>query len=390
MPCVYCHRPGPFSDEHVLTRAFSGGGEDWVLVDTVCDPCNKLFRTYERAWTSAPGEAVARIAFGPAGRNRGGQAYQAHPSEHIYFVAPDDPVSYEVDILRGIEPRFRPQIALSGAGFTQRASTMEDVGRFKTALDAFLPRREITLQKRRFPGEARFRVAILSDADTFAVERIEMRRQPVDAWLDRFPNNMAVARDPRVSVDAHGRLRIRATGLKQVSQFFAALIAQGRIEEPGGIHRGGEYRLAIRSPYDVGKVHRAIAKTAVNFAVATRGADWISAEVFRPVLDYCLGRRDASDNGPFVGSLDGPTGIREIDAAVPEVHVLALTSNGARVIGLVRLYSGPTYRVHLGPAPTGAQPFTEVTWIDYNGPGRVAPFTYPPQIVFPGSAVAAD
>ncbi len=389
MSCLYCNRPGPFTDEHILTRAFSGPGEDWVLKDLVCDPCNQLFRTYERAWTSAPGEATARIFFGPAGRNRAGQAYQVHPSEHIFFVSPDDPVAYEVDILRGIEPRFRPQFVLAPTGLMLRASSMDDVARFKTALDAFLPnRREITVQKRRFHGDNRFRIAVLSKDDTFSIERFEMRRKPAEAWYDRFPEGLQVGRDPRVSVDAHGRLRVRAERLRDISGLFSTLIGQGRVSDTGGSYEAGRYKLAVRSVYDISKVQRAIAKTAVNFAVATQGADSIAADSFRPILDYCIGRKNAPTTTPFVGSLDGPSGIAQVDAAVPEVHALALTSNGRKIVGLVRLYGGPIYRVHLGPAPMGARPFTECVWIDYEGPGRVRPFTYPAKRSFAGQAEA--
>jgi 5-methylcytosine-specific restriction endonuclease McrA len=76
--CVYCGSDGPFTDEHVLARAFAGPNENWMLKDLVCAKCNKLFSTYERAWTSAPGEASARINWGPAGRKRKGVAFQAH------------------------------------------------------------------------------------------------------------------------------------------------------------------------------------------------------------------------------------------------------------------------------------------------------------------------
>jgi hypothetical protein len=32
----------------------------------------------------------------PPGRERKGQAYQAHPSENVFLLADDDPVAYEV------------------------------------------------------------------------------------------------------------------------------------------------------------------------------------------------------------------------------------------------------------------------------------------------------
>ena len=96
MTCVYCGSKGPFNDEHILARAFAGSGENWTLKDIVCVKCNKLFSTYERAWTSEPGAAMARIYWGPAGRERKGQAYQVHPSENIFLLVDSDAVAYEV------------------------------------------------------------------------------------------------------------------------------------------------------------------------------------------------------------------------------------------------------------------------------------------------------
>jgi hypothetical protein len=53
-----------------------------MLKDLVCGECNKLFSTYERAWTSAPGEAIARIYWGPAGRKRkGAETYYGNSSK---------------------------------------------------------------------------------------------------------------------------------------------------------------------------------------------------------------------------------------------------------------------------------------------------------------------
>jgi hypothetical protein len=146
MACIYCGSAGPFDDEHVLARAFAGPGENWMLHELVCAKCNRLFSTYERAWTSAPAEAMARIYWGPAGRERDGRAYQVHPSEHVFLVTQDDPVSYEVDILRGIQPRLRAQLILTDAGPSVHASAEKDFERLAAASKHSSP-----------PGRSRYR-----------------------------------------------------------------------------------------------------------------------------------------------------------------------------------------------------------------------------------------
>lgn len=109
--CLYCGKPGPPSREHVLTRAFAGGGEDWLLVDAVCRRCNTLvFSGDERAWTAAPPFADARCGLGPVGRTRRGRAYVFHPAERIFLSLAGDSIAYEVDVLPRFATRYRPQL----------------------------------------------------------------------------------------------------------------------------------------------------------------------------------------------------------------------------------------------------------------------------------------
>lgn len=376
MACFYCSSMGPFNDEHVLARAFAGGGENWMLRDDkVCKACNTLFSTYERAWTSAPGESIARSYWGPSGREREGRAYQVHPSEHVFLIANGDPVSYEADILRGIEPRLRAQVIATADTLAVHASAEEDFARLAKASQAFLRDREITVQKRREPGPLRFRVAVFSGDADFSIERIELRSKPTPVWLDRFPIGMPVAADPRLSIDAFNRLRLRATGLKQAASFLRRLLADPLSAAPAHALQPGSYQVAVRSRHDTPRVLRAVAKTAVNYAADEFGAGWISEPGFRPVLDYCLGKCEDPPGAPFVGLLERPSGILAIDKAPPERHALALASDGRRVIALIRLYGGGVWRVHLGPAPKGTGCFQRAVWIDYNGVGRVPPLS---------------
>jgi len=157
--CIYCREDKPFTDEHVLTRAFAGQGENWTLQDIVCGDCNAAFSLYERAWTSSPGEAIARIFHGPAGRKRKGHSYRVHPAEHIYMVKDDDPIAYEAEILEGFEPRLRPQFIWTGADMLALAPNVESAPRLAAAFNAFIQQRELT---------------VLS---------IQMRQSQRDSWL---------------------------------------------------------------------------------------------------------------------------------------------------------------------------------------------------------------
>jgi hypothetical protein len=247
--CVYCGSKGPFTDEHVLARAFAGPGENWMLKDLVCGECNKLFSTYERAWTSAPGEAAARIHWGPAGRKRKGVAYQAHPSENIFLMVKDDPISYEADILRDTESRLRAQMISATDRLFAVAGAPEDASRLTDAVNAFWNAPEITIQKRLEPGPRQFRIAVLARDDHFRFEEIQLRSKPVAAWLDRFPPGLEVGCDPRMSVDADGRLRFRVRKLREVTDLLNRALRESCTSGPGGTIAAADLTLAIRSTF---------------------------------------------------------------------------------------------------------------------------------------------
>lgn len=371
MGCIYCGKAGPYSDEHVLTRALAGAGEDWVLKDLVCKDCNALFSRYERAWTTEPGTAMARIAHGPTGRTRKGQAFQFHPSEQMFLEANGDPISYEVDILPHITPRFRYQVIDSGTAVVPVAGCQADVARFSAAWRKFIANPEITIQKRQTPIGPSFRVATLSLGVTPEIVSVLRRRKPADSWWDTFDPGFARSANPRMSLDPFGRIRFRTRRLADVPLLLERIFSAGQISSPGGVHNPGTYRIRSRSSYDLQKVPRAIAKTMVNYMVDQMGADYVGNSSFRPVLDYCLGGPDQLKNGPFVGVLPRSTGVDEIDQLPANRHLLKLLSDGNRVVGILKLYGAVTHRVHLGAAPS-RQPYDYSTRIDYNGPGRVA------------------
>jgi hypothetical protein len=372
MSCIYCLKLGPYSEEHVLTRALSGSGEDWVLKDLVCTICNNLFSRYERAWTSEPGVSIARIHNGPLGRIRRGQAFTFHPAEQMFMEVDGDPVSYEVDILPRITPRLRYQIIDTGSAVVPTASNVDDIQRFKDAWKKFVLRPEVTIRKKTSNENVTYRVALLNLKNSPKIDIIESRTKATDAWWDRFEAGIGKATHPRLSLDPFGRIRFRTSRLKQIPLLLHRIFEAGEINGIGATHHPGSYHIVNRSIYDVNKVHRAIAKTLVNYLTDQLGSTYISNPEFRPVLDYCIGGSDSTENGPFVGISEKNCGIPEIDNAGKDHHALALASNGLRVVGVLKLYGHFTYRVHLGAAPASHLPFIRAVQIEYNGVGRVS------------------
>jgi len=275
----------------VLTRAFAGQGENWTLQDIVCGDCNAAFSLYERAWTSSPGEAIARIFHGPAGRKRKGHSYRVHPAEHIYMVKDDDPIAYEAEILEGFEPRLRPQFIWTGADMLALAPNVESAPRLAAAFNAFIQQRELTVFKHpNATKPARFLVAKLGSMagqKSPCLVGYEWRDKPTSAWLDHFP--VQPSRNPffcRASVDQDDRLRIRAENIETAIVFLQEIqnkpsIGSGSIIFPPG------YKIHVEHLHDQGKMNRAITKTAFNLAIKLLGCDVMSCSAFDRCRRYC-------------------------------------------------------------------------------------------------------
>lgn len=76
----------------MLTRAFSGSGVNWTLVNMVCKKCNEKLSRYESHWSHSAVEAMMRNFSGPMGRSGSSSARRSQPieCEDLYIIERDD------------------------------------------------------------------------------------------------------------------------------------------------------------------------------------------------------------------------------------------------------------------------------------------------------------
>ena len=342
MECIYCKGPGPFTDEHVLTRAFAGQGENLTLVDTVCHNCNTiLFSQCEREWTSFPGLATARIYYGPVGRKRKGRSYRVHPGEHIYLVAEGDPIAYEAEVLEGLKPQVRAQVISCPDRLLELASDTNAARRLQNAMDEFVRQRDLTVYKH--PDLARPRrylIARLGRIPSWAIPTVvgyEWQERPTNAWLDRFPDRPP--REPffcRASVDQDDRLRIRAENVETAVVSFRRILNEPPSGEgEGGSFDRGRYEIAFGHEVNLDAVNRALAKTAFNLAVHVLGYSTMRDSRFDPCRRYCCTGEGDELRHPFVGWLTERQQLATLHPIFgiqdPTRHLLLLASDGQRL-----------------------------------------------------------
>lgn len=364
--CIYCEERRKASREHVLTRAFSGEAGDWVLEDAVCTRCNSVvFAAYERAWTAALLFADARIGFGPAGRQRRGRAYVFHSAERIFLRREGDPVAYEVDVTLGFGSKYRPQLINLGSRIISVAGDHDDVDRFNRALATFGDIPEVTLSKR---GPKHYRVAVLDLRGPVRVASVEWREKPGIAWWDGFGPDFGGEAHPRISIDPENRLRFRTRRLSEVPALYGRALAAGIIPGEADADPPPSSVIEILGTYRSGPIHRAVAKTMINYLADRLGAGYASRPEFAHLRRYCLGGPDRSGAWNYIEFRDRPTRIQPLDDLPPTKHLLYVISNGSAVLGYLKLYGLALYRVELG-VPPGGRRFEFATVIDYNGQG---------------------
>ena len=291
----------------------------------------------------------------------------------MFLEVDGDPESYEVDLLPGVTPRLRYQVMDTAAGLVPIAAMHDDVLRFESAWQQFVAKPEVTLQKVVIAGSPFFWVAVLDLAGAPFIKRVERRAGPADAWRDTFGQGFVRSASPRMSLDAFNRLRFRVEHIRQIPALLHKLFSAGQISGDGGSHAAGTYRVFSRGIYDLEKVPRAVCKTITNYMIDRMGREYAMCPEFRPILDYCLGDTDPKTHGPFFGFAQKKIGMPAIDELPTDRHALYLCSAGKRVVGLLKLYGSVTYNVHLGSAPS-SDTYEHITWIDYNGVGRVPAF----------------
>jgi hypothetical protein len=376
--CIYCGGPGPFTAEHVLTRAFVGDGANLTLNDLVCRTCNTLrFSACEREWAAFPGLAMCRITYGPAGRKRKGERYRVHPGEHIYFVADGNLLAYEVEILDGLTPRIRAQVIGLEHSLQACADSTADGNRLTAAIDRLVHDREITAYKHRDPSRHnRFLIATVGrrhSSPRVCIVHYEWRSKPTNTWLDRFPAKLPrTPFYPRMSVDQDDRLRIRAENVETAVGLFDRLLNEQPIGGEGGAYEGGTYQVAVSSSSNMRMVARAVAKTAFNLAIHTLGAPAMHDSGFDRCRRFCWEGTGDDEQHPFVGMLVDEDLLplpAEFQAGDTSRHTLMLTSNGRSLVCFIQLYGSSAWKVHIGFCSISAQPFSKVFQVDYADKG---------------------
>ncbi|WP_230503779.1 HNH endonuclease [Janthinobacterium sp. FW305-128] len=160
--CIYCSRPGPFTDEHVFCAGLGGDDNTFLLRELVCKKCNEeTFSPLEAAFLRASPEAIGRAFLQTHGRKRSGKARATEApllqctTTSVLLPDSDEPV--EAVFGRGGVVSILPKFILTGNNMGSRAATSEDLAVFCHELISYLSADElVAIRKEHASGGASF------------------------------------------------------------------------------------------------------------------------------------------------------------------------------------------------------------------------------------------
>ena len=267
-----------------MTRAFSGSGVNWTLVDMVCKKCNEQFSRYESHWSHSAVEAMMRNFSGPLGRGGSSSTGRSQPidCEHLYIIKRDDELVYEAGFAYPNQPYFRPQVVHTDEGLLVVASntaSAEDLRRVLTHLvkaETIEASRPTTRDGSRVFDVATLHLDFSVNECTFVSARTE--EKPSGYWVRPLPRQLMVDQvpgadrvlTPRCALDDRKRLYFRAHDWTGVTAVLSDLVSNRHATHEANPDPDETVAIGIVTKLPV--VYRAVLKTGLNFVAKVAGS----------------------------------------------------------------------------------------------------------------------
>jgi HNH endonuclease len=303
--CMYCAHQGgtaDFDDEHVVSRALCGRGENWTLRNCVCKACNKRFSTFENELLHNAVESLARGFSGPLGRSAKGKAgperLQPLRINHLYVQNKDDNLIYEGGFSFPAEFYFRPQMidAGNGQGLLSLVGSKAEVSEFQDAIDKLVKGPKLLTLQRLGSGE--YQVARFGEINgSWQVSDVESSVAPSGVFFRKFPDRpFAFSMTTRLAQNDDGKLFFRSTELDSVGTFLDQLFAND-FGEPRSLPtlKQGDQTFFFAFEPDAEKVYKAVIKTGVNLVGHFYGADAVRDPAFEGARNVLLEEASGSN-----------------------------------------------------------------------------------------------
>lgn len=296
--CIYCGRPGPFSDEHVICAGLGADDDRFLLVDMVCRHCNtNVFSNLEREVLRSSPIAIGRSFMQPHGRDRGkhttAPGIQARKKQMISSSGYPD----EVDFGPHSKPIVLPQLKMVGEKeFKSSAENMDDLRSFVFFLANLFQNDQVICVRKRGPEhELRYEViTMLRSGKTFTqADPSNFQDKPPRGclWLERYDGADARGVNPLATIFSSRKgetiLKTSSETVENALNFFACAAEQFsfEVQETKDIENPV---ISVQMTVTIGVMERVLAKIGVNLLAFYLGKEYVSNPRFQGVKDSIL------------------------------------------------------------------------------------------------------
>ena len=342
--CIYCHSTGPFNKEHVFPYFLGGGGDGWTLINTVCEDCNNLFSTLERALARHSIESIPRTFYGPKGRRSKKKKRQVPLyTEDLYILIKNDDLIYEAGLEIGFQPYLRPQIIeVDYPQFAVNGSDYSELEKLIDVVKNFAEKEFFIITKSPIRKGELFEIAELKlDNENIIIKNTIQSDKPKGAWFRIFPGNFDLKEKritTRLYLDDNNKLIIKSADISKAVDFIFPLLkiiyttdelskhistTQKKNIEPASSE------VVIRISVKLELVSRAIAKIGLNFIAKLYGTDFVLNPEFDEIKKFILGEihNTFKEAGLHVKPIDPTTSPFQQITLSEDKHYMFLTYN---------------------------------------------------------------
>ncbi|KAB0483860.1 hypothetical protein SAMN04490202_0873 [Pseudomonas reinekei] len=296
--CIYCEKPGPFSDEHVISAGLGADDDRFLLVDMVCRRCNTdVFGNLEREVLRSSPIAIARAFMQPHGRNRGKHTTAPGIQARHKQMANSSGHPDEVDFGPHAQPIVLPQLKMIDDSLLECSAPGPDEQRsFILSLSSLLQGNEITCIRKRGPEhELRYEaITLLRSGMTFTqADGSSFQPKPPRGglWLERYDETRTEGVSPAATIfkNLNGGIVLKTSSatVEDALNFFACAVEQVSFDSQ--VTSDNENPIvSVGMTVTIGAMERVIAKIGINLLAYYLGRDYVTDTRFRSVKDSIL------------------------------------------------------------------------------------------------------
>ncbi|WP_426054692.1 hypothetical protein [Janthinobacterium sp. PSPC2-1] len=385
--CIYCSRPGPFTDEHVFCAGLGGDDNTFLLRELVCKKCNEeIFSPLEAAFLRTSPEAIGRVFIQNHGRKRSGRARNTEAPllqcRTASILLPDSDEPAEAVFGRGGTVSILPKFILSGERLDSRAAEPEDRAAFCHEVISFLSADElVTTRKVHAASGATYSVTtyrFYCNKYIFSSSSILKKAPKKCVWVECSEGELEPEAKRRTELvrNSNGHTLVRVKHEDELCDLFERLrrnivtfkaIADNKTESKPVINP--LVSLTIQSNLDARA--RVLAKIGVNLCAFSSGRNVVCHDGFSEIKRKIVYGEDEIALQSFIVDESSPVFLKMFDVVPKTKHFVSIMlvpmENGTNKLSMfVRLYGASFIHITLAENLPHQPSFPVFLEVEYN------------------------